>query len=84
MDPKSRHPAILLAGAVLLLGTVCAISLCGCSEKTEKPEQIVKNVENDDPPVFPAVPAKAKSVLDSWEKNGTPTPNPAGSPTAAP
>ena len=27
---------------------------------------------------------KAKSVLDSWEKNGTPTPGPAGSSTNAP
>ena len=62
MNPKSRHPAARLAGAVLLLGTACAISLCGCSEK--KPEQVVKIVENDDPPAFPAVPAEAKSVLE--------------------
>ncbi|MBR2964325.1 MAG: family 78 glycoside hydrolase catalytic domain [Lentisphaeria bacterium] len=62
MSLKSRHLTARLAGAVLLLGTICTASLCGCSEKMETPVQTI--VENDEPPVFPAVPAEAKSVLE--------------------
>lgn len=64
MNLKSIRLAARLAGAALLLGTVCtAVCCCDVSDGDgmERPETIV---ENDEPPVFPAVPAEAKSVLE--------------------
>ena len=66
MHLKSIHPTVRLAESALLLGIVCSAFLCGCSKKTEQPAQTI--VENNEPPVFPAVPAEAKSVLEGIYK----------------
>ncbi|MBR2962895.1 MAG: family 78 glycoside hydrolase catalytic domain, partial [Lentisphaeria bacterium] len=64
MNLKSRHLTARLAGSVLLLGTIC-MAVCRCDvsdgDGMERPETVA---ENDEPPVFPAVPAEAKSVLE--------------------
>ena len=73
MNLKSFPLAARLAGAVLLLGTVCtAVCCCDVSDGDgmERPAGIV---ENDDPPVFPAVPAEAKSVLEEQTAKSTQT-----------
>ena len=54
MDLKSRPLTTLLAGAVLLLGAVCSAVISGCE---------VTDGDGMEMPVFPDVPAEAKSVL---------------------
>ena len=54
MNLKSIRPSARLAGAALLLGTLCAAAICGCE---------IVDGDGMEMAVFPAVPAEAKSVL---------------------